>query len=145
MAANHTENYNLNLWEPSDDFLRTEFNENTQKIDAAIKAEGDARTAGDAGLATAIAQKATIVVGSYYGTFPSTDSFRTITLGVRPKLVLVVSDRSFTQEIGMACGTGTMNKNMLEITDTGFIVGSKNDASPSLNLNGNNYFYLAVI
>lgn len=45
MATNHTENYQLNLWEPEDAFLRTEFNENTEKIDAALKAEADARTA----------------------------------------------------------------------------------------------------
>ncbi len=28
MATNHTTNYQLNLWEPSDAFIRTEFNEN---------------------------------------------------------------------------------------------------------------------
>lgn len=37
MATNHTENYNLNLWEPTDSFVREEFNENTNKIDAALK------------------------------------------------------------------------------------------------------------
>ena len=38
MATNHTENYNLNLWEPTDKFVREEFNENTNKIDAALGA-----------------------------------------------------------------------------------------------------------
>ena len=38
MATNHTTNYNLNLWEANDKFVREEFNENTSKIDAAIKA-----------------------------------------------------------------------------------------------------------
>ena len=36
MATNHTTNYALNLWEPTDKFVREEFNENTSKIDAAI-------------------------------------------------------------------------------------------------------------
>ena len=36
MATNHTENYNLNLWEPTDKFVREEFNENTSKIDEAF-------------------------------------------------------------------------------------------------------------
>ena len=36
MATNHTENYNLNLWEPTDKFVREEFNENTNKLDAAL-------------------------------------------------------------------------------------------------------------
>ena len=38
MATNHTENYALNLWTPQDSFLREEFNENTEKIDAAVAA-----------------------------------------------------------------------------------------------------------
>ena len=37
MATNHTTNYQLNLWEPEDSFLREEFNENSQKIDGALK------------------------------------------------------------------------------------------------------------
>ena len=45
MATNHTTNYNLNLWEASDKFVREEFNENTTKLDAALKAEADARAA----------------------------------------------------------------------------------------------------
>ena len=36
MATNHTTNYQLNLWEPGDSFLREEFNQNSQKIDAAL-------------------------------------------------------------------------------------------------------------
>ena len=36
MATNHTTNYQLNLWEPEDSFLREEFNENSQKIDGAL-------------------------------------------------------------------------------------------------------------
>ena len=37
MASNYTTNYELPLWEPQDSFLRTEFNEAHQKIDAAVK------------------------------------------------------------------------------------------------------------
>ena len=42
MATNHTTNYQLNLWEPGDSFLREEFNQNSQKLDAALNtlAEG---------------------------------------------------------------------------------------------------------
>ena len=36
MATNHTTNYALNLWEPTDSFVREEFNENTSKIDEAL-------------------------------------------------------------------------------------------------------------
>ena len=37
MATNHTTNYQLNLWEPGDSFLREEFNQNSQKINAALE------------------------------------------------------------------------------------------------------------
>ena len=41
MATNHTTNYQLNLWEPEDSFLREEFNENSKKIDGALGAKAD--------------------------------------------------------------------------------------------------------
>lgn len=36
MATNHTQHYALSQWEPQDAFVRTEFNEDHQKIDAAL-------------------------------------------------------------------------------------------------------------
>ena len=36
MASNQTTNYGLHLWEPEDDFLRSEFNENNETIDTAL-------------------------------------------------------------------------------------------------------------
>ena len=40
MSSNKSENLGLHLWEGEDDFLRTEFNENFQVIDAGVKAAG---------------------------------------------------------------------------------------------------------
>ena len=37
MATNHTANYQLNQWEPTDQVLRTDFNADNSKIDAALK------------------------------------------------------------------------------------------------------------
>lgn len=37
MATNHTSNYQLNQWEPTDQVLHTDFNEDNAKIDAALK------------------------------------------------------------------------------------------------------------
>ena len=45
MSTNKSAHLNLHLWEPEDDFLRTEFNENFEKIDAGVKAEENARAA----------------------------------------------------------------------------------------------------
>ena len=39
--ASYTEHYQLHQWEPEDPFLRTDFNEDFQKIDTAIAERGD--------------------------------------------------------------------------------------------------------
>ena len=36
MSTNHTTNYDLNQWEGTDKVLRTDFNGDNQKIDAAL-------------------------------------------------------------------------------------------------------------
>ena len=38
MASNYTENYGLCQWEPGDNFVRTEFNQDNARIDAALAA-----------------------------------------------------------------------------------------------------------
>lgn len=45
MASNYTENYGLCQWEAMDNVLRTDFNEDNTKIDAALKAMADNNTA----------------------------------------------------------------------------------------------------
>ena len=42
MSTNHTTNYDLNQWAGTDKLLRTEFNADNAKIDAALKANADA-------------------------------------------------------------------------------------------------------
>ena len=43
MATNYTTNYQLNQWEPTDQVLRTEFNVDNAKIDAALAELGTFR------------------------------------------------------------------------------------------------------
>ena len=50
--ANYTEHYQLHQWEPGDAFLRTDFNEDLEKIDTALEGKGNCR----------------IATGSYVGT-----------------------------------------------------------------------------
>ena len=45
MPSNHTTNYQLSQWAKSDQVLMEDFNADNAKIDAALKAEADARTA----------------------------------------------------------------------------------------------------
>lgn len=50
--AKYTEHYQLHQWEPSDPFLRTDFNEDFKKIDTALEEKGNCR----------------VMVGNYVGT-----------------------------------------------------------------------------
>ena len=47
MASNYTENYGLCQWEAMDSFVRTEFNQDNARIDAALKSVADAAAQGD--------------------------------------------------------------------------------------------------
>ena len=58
MSTNHTTNYNLNQWEATDKVLRTEFNADNAKIDAALKSHDDAIAAETAAREAAVSGKA---------------------------------------------------------------------------------------
>ena len=75
MASNQTTNYGLHVWEPEDDFLRSEFNENNETIDTAI--------------AEAVASGLKINYGSYTGDGTSS---RTILFPFAPILVILVGN-----------------------------------------------------
>ena len=64
MSSRKTTNHSLHLWDPQDTFLRTEFNENTEKLDAAIKANQDRVTA----LGTALRGEFAAGLGELNGT-----------------------------------------------------------------------------
>ena len=56
MAANQTENYGLNQWLATDQVVRTDFNADNAKIDAAL--EGKAEAEAVSALQTVVAAKA---------------------------------------------------------------------------------------
>ena len=58
MPSNQTPNYQLSQWVRSDKVRMEDFNTDNAKIDAALKAEADARTAADASLSRTVAGKA---------------------------------------------------------------------------------------
>ena len=103
MAANQTENYGLNQWLATDQVVRTDFNADNAKIDAAL--EGKAEAEAVSALQTVVAAKAEqtalsalaarvtalearpyIVTGTYTG--DGTTS-RFISLGFTPRALLV--------------------------------------------------------
>ena len=112
MATNHTTNYELNQWLSTDQVLRTDFNADNVKLDKALNSlSGEVEQKADQSALNAVAasvqakadqtaldtlnstvQQLTadltkIVVGSYTGNGVSP---RTISLGAKPKAVLVV-------------------------------------------------------
>ena len=134
---NKTTNYQLNQWEPEDDFLRTDFNEDNAKIEAALTA----LTAG----------QVKVVAGSYTGT-NSADG-REIEVGFQPDAVVLFYNRGFTYNSGYTYGglflpgapliTGNGSV-AAEVTDTGFKVYYNSNQQQYTDQYGSTYHYLAL-
>ena len=102
MATNHTTNYALNLWEANDKFVREEFNENTTKLDAALKTHDSAVAA----IQTTLSGMVKLAVGHYTGDGAAT---RFISTGFTPQAVLVFLTKGYTyssSDYGSACYGG---------------------------------------
>ena len=139
--ATYTSHYQLHQWEASDSFLRTDFNTDFQKIDAAIKG---VETAASTALAlkadkTELAQacgaldeaKCETLTGSYTGNGANT---RTIDLGCAPRAVFV---GEFLAVPGMT------SNYLLSLTASGFQV--RDSLGTSTNSSGETYYYLALV
>lgn len=139
--ATYTSHYQLHQWEASDSFLRTDFNTDFQKIDAAIKG---VETAANTALAlkadkTELTQacgaldeaKCETLTGSYTGNGANT---RTIDLGCAPRAVFV---GEFLAVPGMT------SNYLLSLTASGFQV--RDSLGTSTNSSGETYYYLALV
>ena len=139
--ATYTSNYQLHQWVPEDDILRTDFNTDFQKIDAAIKG---VETAANTALAlkadkTELTQacgaldeaKCETLTGSYTGNGANT---RTIDLGCAPKAVFIDDELAVP---GMA------GSYLLSLTASGFQV--RDSLGTSTNSSGETYYYLALV
>ena len=139
--ATYTSHYQLHQWEASDSFLRTDFNTDFQKIDAAIKG---VETAANTALAlkadkTELTQacgaldeaKCETLTGSYTGNGANT---RTIDLGCAPKAVFIDDELAVP---GMA------GSYLLSLTASGFQVWDS--LGTSTNSSGETYYYLALV
>ena len=129
-----TEHYKLNQWEAGDNFLRTDFNEDNAKIDAAIKAAAESKP---------------YVIGTYTGT-NSAATKRVVELGFQPSAVIIAYPSDSSGEYGT-----TITKDqpltysgsvMAQVTETGFEVAlvstGGSTAKPYTNLGGP-YIYIA--
>lgn len=83
MASNHTKNYNLCQWEATDTVVHTDFNEDNQKLDAALAQENAAWKEAVAAVTATVPK---IAMGTYTGNGAAS---RTISLNFTPKAVFV--------------------------------------------------------
>ena len=152
MASNQTGNYGLNQWEATDQVLRTEFNADNSKIDAALKALADkeAELEGTlAGQAADIAKCGTCKYEcfSYNGTGATT----TITFSHKPLFFIVLGTlgllfantqsgkaASVIQGTNVYFGRLTLTWNENQVTVTG------GNALYTLNEMGQTYWVFAL-
>ena len=143
--ATYTSNYGLHQWEPEDNFLRTDFNEDLRKIDEAIKG---VETDTDQKLT----EKAEVVWGSYTG---DGSENRQISLGFAPKgIILYCRETEVVMAyVGAPRKSDTGDLTMLAVTDDGFQVhygfyhSGLNDIDycPVTNKKKEKYRYMAVL
>ena len=139
--ATYTSNYQLHQWVPEDDFLRTDFNTDFQKIDAAL-AGLEANKAAQSSLAAlqssiSAAQstangRARAILGSYTGNGAET---RSISVGASPKAVILSWDNNSDTALK---GGGAVRT--ITVTSNGF---RTDDAT--MNVSGMAYTYLAIV
>lgn len=127
MSTNQTASYQLHLWEPGDDFLREEFNENFEALDDASR----------------------IVFGVYVGDGAAT---RNILLGFTPQAVLVENQAGTRENSGSGRRGGLalpghtcerFGTLYVEIIDGGFRVSAESKVY-NTNAQDGNYYYMAV-
>ncbi|MCI8539218.1 MAG: hypothetical protein HFF18_11255 [Oscillospiraceae bacterium] len=137
MSTNKSQNLKLHLWEPEDNFLRTEFNENFSAIDAALKAEADQRTALEQRVAS---------TGHVIGSFTGNGSTQTITLGFKPSFVIISGQvtpaSSWYYLNNLIVCASSLGEHFQRIA-TGFTVKYITNATTYTNREGITYAYLA--
>lgn len=121
--AEYTSNYQLHQWVPEDDFLRTDFNTDFQKIDEAL-----------AGLQTALDGKCQLKRGNFNG---NGGSSRLVITGPTPEAVILSTGSTVVSVIS---DDSTISG--VKIVDNGFEVYS---GSPNMNQSGKRYNYVALI
>jgi len=161
MSAKYTKNYKLCQWEPGDKVLRTDFNEDNAKLEAAL-AKISASADGAGAAVRELAGKAytanflPVEFGTYSGRQAGgTTTVQYINLGYQPRAVIVVpshfggavqtSDGRWIRYGGFS-QTVAETTTTLNLTKTGFCVANRSDYSSQtyLNLSGTSYIYFAL-
>ena len=135
VSQNQTERFGLHLWEPEDNFLREEFNENFTTLDMAV------------------AGKLAAVKGAYIGDRPperyqQDPPFQTVDLGFTPRAVLlcnpvVAYENNAWNSQWIIAGAVTQGSTTASYYSKGEIIPDGFRVSGYLNVNGQTILYMA--
>ena len=161
MASQETPNYRLSRWAGTDRILVEEFNDNWDKIDAALKGNADAVAAETAArdeekkaLQALISQRGNCFVefGSYTGTG---NRLRTMTFSHKPILVIIRNCTNYSSPLHLVMIQGATNANGHENSSAASVslawsgnsvsITNSNNATCSYDKNGEQYFYAALL
>ena len=145
MASGQTTNYGLNQWAAEDPVLRTDFNQDNAKLDAALSQLSNS---------TARKGNCQIVSGTYVGTGTCRTVYTSLEIGFAPKFILVLNEGgsrfiralSGTSRVGVATSSNSAYFCNLEWTETGlrWINTGSNEAGDQLNQADMTYRWLAI-
>lgn len=150
MATNHTTNYQLSQWEPSDQVLRTDFNADNAKIDAVMHS---IQTTSVEGLAAVAATVPKVAFGSYNGDGKASQY---IPLDFEPKAVLLLTAWGWVTWDDTCCGglalagkpviSRDTRETVLSISGKGFYAYYQAGGSDFISANDSRwqYHYLAL-
>ena len=153
MSTNHTTNYDLNQWEGTDKVLRTEFNADNAKIDAALQANAEAIAAEAAEREAAVTGKGncTLVYGTYVGTGTYNSAGpNTLTFPGKPLAIFVARQYHFFSVRGATQALAYTNSNQqgtvgLSWGETSVSWANSDNAGKQLNSAGDTYYYIALL
>ncbi len=120
MSINQTASYGLHLWEPGDDFLREEFNDNFAALDAAAR----------------------VVCGGFTGNGVNVGDEQEIVLGFRPRAIYVTMEDGTNGVNYLTLDGVATTMALFTITDNGF--RSRYLFNRELNAPNRFYYYWAV-
>ena len=137
MASNHTTNYQLCQWEATDKVLRTDFNQDNAKIDAALAALQQGKG------------NCHILAGNYVGTgHYNTSGASTLTFDHIPLAVFIYNPSIFFAVRGNTSGQVLNNGGgwtiSVQWSEHGLTWYSRNSAAEQMNTSGQTYYYLAL-
>ena len=117
--AQYTPHYGLHQWEPEDSFLREDFNQDLARIDAALGR----------------------MSGFVCGNFTGNGGTQEISLGFRPRLLIMVQDDA---SYAMCMAADGPTYDYIRFTDTGFQVTYNSTYVYICNRRSTTYTYLAL-